>query len=230
MVHPSVPGNPPTLLDGLQALCAFELACGGQLSLVNRLDRETSGIVLVAKHRAAASMLGKAMERREFRKSYLAIAWGWPQADHFTMDAPLIRKGDISPSAVWVRQCTHPFGKSSRTRFEVLHRFQRHTSNGTHFCMMRCFPETGRMHQIRVHAAEAGHPLVGDKIYGPDEDCYLDFIKTGWTDALARILLLNRQALHAAALAWNDYEWTAPLPKDMLAFCGKDVSKTHPLL
>jgi 23S rRNA pseudouridine1911/1915/1917 synthase len=54
MVHPSVPGNPPTLLDGLQALCAYELVCGGQLSLINRLDRETSGIVLVAKHRAAA--------------------------------------------------------------------------------------------------------------------------------------------------------------------------------
>ena len=74
------------------------------------------------------------------------------------------------------------------------------------------------MHQIRVHAAAAGHPIVGDKIYGPDEQCYLDFIETGWTEALERRLLMNRQALHAAGLGWKSREWQAPLPPDMVAF------------
>lgn len=220
MVHPSVPGNPPTLLCGLQALCAYELACGGQLSLANRLDRETSGIVLAAKHRAAARMLGKAMERREFRKSYLAIVWGWPGEDRFLVDGPLLRKGDIEPSPIWVKQRVHPDGKPSQTRFEVLRRFERATRNGDRFALLRCEPLTGRMHQIRVHAAHAGHPIVGDKLYGPDERCYLQFIETGWTPQLAGTLLLDRQALHAAALGWEDCEWTAPLPPDLAAFSG----------
>jgi len=220
MVHPSVPGNPPTLLDGLEALCAYELACGDQLSLVNRLDRETSGIVLVAKHRAAARMLGKAMERREFRKSYLAVVWGWPEAEEFLVEGPLRRKGEVESSPVWVKQIVHPGGKESRTRFTVMRRFERETTNGRRFSLLRCFPLTGRMHQIRVHSAHAGHPIVGDKLYGPDERCYLDFIETGWTPELERLLLLDRQALHAASLGWGDREWTSGLPADLAEFCG----------
>jgi 23S rRNA pseudouridine1911/1915/1917 synthase len=220
MVHPSVPGNPPTLLDGLEALCAYELACGGQLSLINRLDRETSGIVLVAKHKAAARMLGKAMERREFRKSYLAIAWGWPEQNEFVVDGPLLRKGDVAESPIWVKQIVHPDGKESKTRFEVVRCFEKTTDHGDRFCLLRCRPLTGRMHQIRVHAAHAGHPIVGDKLYGPDERCYLDFIETGWTSDLANRLLLERQALHAASLGWEDRDWQCPLPADLRAFCG----------
>lgn len=222
MVHPSVPGNPPTLLDGLEALCAYERACGARLSLVNRLDRETSGIVLVAKHRAAARTFGKAMERREFRKTYLAVAWGWPEEDAFLVEAPLLRKGEVAESPVWVKQIVHPAGKPSATRFEVLRRFQRPTTNGSRFVLLRCHPLTGRMHQIRVHAAHAGHPLVGDKLYGPDERCYLDFIETGWTEALERVLLLDHQALHAAALAWEDWVWHSPLPPDLARFVGEN--------
>lgn len=221
MVHPSVPGNPPTLLDGLEALCAYERACGGHLSLINRLDRETSGIVLVAKHKAAARMLGKAMERREFRKSYLAITLGWPERDEFLVDGPLLRKGDVTESPVWVKQIVHPDGKESVTRFEVLRRFEKATARGDRFSLLRCHPLTGRMHQIRVHAAHAGHPIVGDKLYGPDERCYLDFIQTGWTPDLAARLLLDRQALHAASLGWEDREWHCPLPADLVAFCGE---------
>jgi len=220
MVHPSVPGNPPTLLDGLEALCAYELVCGGQLSLVNRLDRETSGIVLAAKHRAAARMLGKAMERREFRKSYLALVWGWPEADEFLVDGPLLRKGEVADSPVWVKQIVHPAGKESQTRFEVVKRFERETTNGSRFALLRCFPLTGRMHQIRVHAAHAGHAIVGDKLYGQDERCYLGFIETGWTPALEDILILDRQALHAATLGWGEHEWRSALPPDLALFCG----------
>lgn len=220
MVHPSVPGNPPTLLDGLEALCVFELTCGGQLSLINRLDRETSGIVLVAKNKGAARNLSKAMERREFRKFYHAIVWGWPDENEFTVNGPLLRKGEIEPSPIWVKQMVHPDGKESRTRFEVESRFEKETTNGSRFSILRCFPLTGRMHQIRVHAAHAGHSIVGDKIYGPDEKCYLDFIETGWTSALEGVLLMSRQALHASGLGWRDETWTCALPGDMADFCG----------
>lgn len=218
IVHPSVPGNPSTLLDGLQALCAYELICGGQLSLINRLDRETSGIVLVAKHKSAARELSKAMERREFRKTYHAIVWGWPEQDSFVADGPILRKGEIEASPIWVKQIVHPAGKESRTCFEVERRFERESGPGGRFSLLRCYPVTGRMHQIRVHAAAAGFPIVGDKLYGPDETCYLEFIRTGWTPALQRILLMSRQALHASGLGWREREWRCLLPADMADF------------
>ncbi|MGB0153920.1 MAG: RluA family pseudouridine synthase [Verrucomicrobiales bacterium] len=218
LVHPSVPGNPPTLLDGLEALCVYELANGGQLSLINRLDRETSGIVLVAKTKEAARELSIAMEKREFRKSYHALVWGWPEEDEFTVEEPILRKGELLESPIWVKQMVHPDGKPSKTRFEVVKRFEKATSNGDRFALLRCFPKTGRMHQIRVHAAHAGHFIVGDKIYGPDENCYLNFIETGWTSALQEQLLLKRQALHASGFGWKDQDWACPLPADMEAF------------
>lgn len=224
IVHPSVPGNPLTLLDGLQALCAYELICGGQLSLINRLDRETSGIVLVAKNKSAARNLSKAMERREFRKSYHAIVWGWPEQDSFVADGSILRKGEVESSPIWVKQIVHPAGKESCTRFEVERRFERETGPGDQgglggrFSLLRCYPVTGRMHQIRVHLAATGFPIVGDKLYGPDEKCYLEFIETGWTPALERVLLMNRQALHASGLGWREHEWSCPLPSDMVDF------------
>jgi len=218
MVHPSVPGNPPTLLDGLEALCIYELANGGQLSLINRLDRETSGIVLVAKHKKAARTLSKAMERREYRKSYHAIVWGWPDDDEFLIDGPLLRRGEVEESPIWVKQMVHPDGKDSRTRFRVEQRFEKTTSNGERFSLLQCLPETGRMHQIRVHAQHAGHSIVGDKIYGPDETCYLRFIETGWTPELESELLMNRQALHASGFGWGEQEWQCDLPGDMQRF------------
>jgi 23S rRNA pseudouridine1911/1915/1917 synthase len=80
------------------------------------------------------------------------------------------------------------------------------------------------MHQIRVHLAHLGLPMVGDKIYGGDESCYLDFIETGWTPSLEKRLLLSRQALHSQRLEIHDAHgtlaWEAPLPEDMRAFAG----------
>jgi 23S rRNA pseudouridine1911/1915/1917 synthase len=76
------------------------------------------------------------------------------------------------------------------------------------------------MHQIRVHLAASGHPLVGDKIYGPDEGCYLEFLETRWTESLQKRLHMDRHALHASGLRLEEsgLRWEAPLPADMEAF------------
>ena len=75
---------------------------------------------------------------------------------------------------------------------------------GDRFSVIRAIPRTGRTHQIRVHLASIGHPIVGDKIYGPDEQLYLRFIETGWTHELGQKLLLPRHALHSSKLAIED--------------------------
>ena len=200
----------------LRHLLAFELANGGQVSIINRLDRETSGLVLIAKTRAAARHFCTLMERGRIAKQYLALVWGWPAEDQFAIDAPLLRQGTRHTSRIHLKQCVHPAGAPARTRFQVVRRF---TRDGP-FALVRAFPETGRMHQIRVHLAHAGHPVVGDKIYGPSEDHYLTFIETGWTAALEQALLLRRHALHSAVLEIPDdsLRWEAPLPRDIAAF------------
>ena len=188
--------------------------------LVNRLDRETSGLVLVAKNRTTARDLHTLIEKRNLTKRYLAIVRGWPAQNGFEVDQPLLRQGTIAPSKIWLKQAVHASGYPSRTRFRVRNRFE--NLHGQ-FALLECEPLTGRTHQIRVHLAFSGHPIVGDKIYGPNENCYLEFIETGWTPTLAQQLLLDRHALHAKSLAfaWGSehFRFDSPLPEDLVAFC-----------
>jgi 23S rRNA pseudouridine1911/1915/1917 synthase len=110
----------------------------------------------------------------------------------------------------------HPSGAPARTEFRVEKYFER--ADKERFSIVRAFPRTGRTHQIRVHLASLGHPIVGDKIYGPNELLYLEFIETGWTPKLKRQLLLPRHALHSAVLEFADERWTANLPSDLASF------------
>lgn len=204
--HPAKPGGPPTLLDGLQDLLAYEIINGARLSLINRLDRETSGLVLVAKNRDTARVFGKAMMRRQVEKTYHALTHGWPEADEFTIDAPLRRRGEFAETPVHLLQAVHPGGAASVTHCRVLRRFTHEFShargNPQRLALVEARPVTGRMHQIRVHLSHAGHPILGDKLYGPHgPSCYLEFIETGWTEDLAARLLHPRHALHACGLA-----------------------------
>lgn len=212
LTHPTGEKNEPTLWHGLHELLAYEVATGGQVSLINRLDRETSGITLVAKTAEAARELGKAMQARMLHKEYFAVVQGSPVWDSACCAEPILRMEEVAETRIHVRQCCHPAGKDSRTDFEVL---SRHGSSS----LLLCRPHTGRMHQIRVHAAYLGYPLIGDKIYGGDEFCYLDFIATGWTADLARRLMLSRHALHACRLSFPWQGRTiyveSPLPPDM---------------
>jgi len=220
LIHPTKPNGAPTLWKQLRELLAFEIASGGQVSIVNRLDRETSGLVLVAKTAAAAREFGLLMQRHSLHKEYLAIVWGWPEWEHKLVDAPLDRQGKHQDSVIWLKQIIHAAGAPAQTEFFVERQFKRSTSSGDRFSIIRAVPRTGRTHQIRVHLASAGHPVVGDKIYGPDEQLYLRFIETGWTHELEHRLLLPRHALHSARLGVEGTrEWTSALPPDLAEFC-----------
>jgi 23S rRNA pseudouridine1911/1915/1917 synthase len=255
LTHPTKPDGQPTLWKELRELLAFEINNGGQVSIVNRLDRETSGLVLVAKTSAAARRFGLLMQQQRFQKEYLTIVWGWPQWETKVVDAPLDRQGKHGESAIRLKQMIHPAGAPAQTEFFVEQRFTRSTRAAQHpapcpllyphwrsasvspsgregedkgegnvatherFALIRAVPRTGRTHQIRVHLASVGHPVVGDKIYGPDEKLYLEFIATGWTAQLERQLLLPRHALHSTKLALEgEVEWASPLPPDLAEF------------
>lgn len=226
IVHPANRKPEPTLLGGLEKLLAFEIANGATLGIVTRLDRDTSGIVLVAKHTEAARQLGGIFERREAKKEYLAIVAGWPDADEWTCAESIVRAGEIGPSDIWVRQAVHANGRECLTVFRVERRFE---SGEGKFSLIRCFPETGRMHQIRVHLASGGFPIIGDKIYFGNGSEYLEWMKTGWTAGLGERLFLPRHALHAAFLEipWNgvSVRWESSLSQDMQEFLtGKAIS------
>jgi 23S rRNA pseudouridine1911/1915/1917 synthase len=221
LTHPTKPDQRTTLWKQLRELLAFEIANGGQVSIVNRLDRETSGLILVAKNAAAARRFGLLMQEQRFYKEYLAIVWGWPEWESKIVNAPLDRQGKHQASAIWLKQTIHPKGAKAVTEFRVERCFKRSTPSGNQFALIRAIPKTGRTHQIRVHLASLGHPIVGDKIYGPDEQLYLEFIETGWTSKIEEQLLLPRHALHSANLAIeNEHAWTAVLPDDLARFAG----------
>jgi 23S rRNA pseudouridine1911/1915/1917 synthase len=228
LIHPTKPDGTRTLWQELRGLFAFEVAAGGQVSIVNRLDRETSGLVLVAKKADVARRFGLLMQRRQLKKEYLAIVWGWPEWESTLVDAPLDRQGKHQHSAIWLKQTIHPAGAPAQTELHVERRFMQSPGApiqrmrpADKFSLIRATPHTGRTHQIRVHLASIGHPIAGDKIYGPDEQLYLRFIETGWIPELERELLMPRHALHSARLAIKgEREWTSPLPHDLAEFCS----------
>lgn len=221
LVHPSKPDGPRTLWDGLKELLSYELANKGQVSLINRLDRETSGLVLVAKHSVAARKAAIAMQEGKIKKTYLAILSGHPGESFFCIDAPIIRQGEVAPTKIHLKRMIHPSGANAKTHFRVLKNIENAFGR---FSMVEAQPVTGRTHQIRLHASHAGHPVVGDKIYGPSEDCYLEFIQTGWTPSLERQLLMPRHALHSAGLEleWEEnlLEWRTGWARDLKYFAG----------
>jgi len=212
--HPTRPDGQPSLLGWLQ-----EKFPGKFVALVNRLDRETSGTVLVARSPEAASKLGALTMKRLIHKYYLALVSGRVETEHGIIDAPLGRLGISEENPIWLRQGVitpdDPQGRktaSARTEYWLL-------AAGDAVSLLRLQAHTGRLHQLRVHLAHLGHPVIGDKIYGPDPNLYLKFIAQGWTEEHERVLGLPRHALHAHELRfpWNEEEmiFIAPLPEDM---------------
>ncbi|MGC3957563.1 MAG: RluA family pseudouridine synthase [Verrucomicrobiota bacterium] len=166
--------------------------------LVNRLDRETSGVTVAAKNAAAAGELGRIWETRAIEKEYVAIVHGHVREEHGLIDAPL---GKDEQSTVAIKDCVRPDGTAAQTEFWVKGRFSSAKGN---FSLLRLLPRTGRKHQIRIHLAHLGHPIVGDKIYGGDETLYLALVERRLTDAQRAHLTLPNHALHASAVR---FEW-----------------------
>jgi 23S rRNA pseudouridine1911/1915/1917 synthase len=188
--------------------------------LINRLDRETSGVTIIAKDQVTARQLGKLWESREVSKQYLAIVHGHVTEQQGLIEAPL---GKDDASHVAIKDCVRPDGSPARTDYHVLSRFvharahcsyprkrvamplSQEMSPGTRetFSLLRVVPQTGRKHQIRIHLAHLGHPIVGDKLYGGDEDLYLAFVEGRLNDEQQQRLILPCHALHSQEVSFH---------------------------
>lgn len=162
--------------------------------------------------------------RHQIVKHYLALVSGHVVPEHGLIDAPIGRLGISETNPIWLRRGViphnDPLGRKSydaRTEFWTL-------ATSETCSLMRLRAHTGRLHQLRVHLAHLGHPVIGDKIYGPDPLLYLKFIAEGWTEEHERVLGLRRHALHAHELrfTWDgkDLAFTAPLPQDMKIYAA----------
>jgi len=225
-VHPTGPYFLNTLLSRLLQQRNETLDQPGIL-VVHRLDRETSGVVIFGKGREMTRRLAPQFEHRTAEKTYLALVHGRPGSDHFAVDCRIgPRPGSSVRKAVGV--VGDGEGQSSRTEFEVV-------SRGPDHAILAAHPKTGRMHQIRAHLRHAGYPIVGDKIYGLDEEFFVRFVNDeGLTPEDRERLLLERQALHAWKLTVRHprhdrpITFVAPFPKEIRSVCdtlGLDVPR-----
>ncbi len=142
-----------------ELLWAFAKASGSRPRLIHRLDRDTSGVILTARTKPDAAMLGKAMMGRRFRKTYLAILTAPPEPRQGTIDQPLRRDEEGREAYMRVCEADHPDAETARSRYRTL-------SVGQGGALVELSPETGRMHQLRVHMAGVGRPIGGDARYG----------------------------------------------------------------
>lgn len=207
VVHPGA-GNPDGTLANALLFHHPELAAVGDPTrpgIVHRLDRDTSGLMLVARTQRAYDALVEALADHEVERRYLALVWGTPEAPRGVIDAPIGRSIRV-PTRMAVRQG----GRSARTHYEVIESFAE-----PDVALLECTLETGRTHQIRVHVAAIGHPVVGDVAYGGNRPS----------------LPMDRPFLHAAALGFDHpvtgerIEITEPLPPDLQSvLAGLDPS------
>jgi 23S rRNA pseudouridine1911/1915/1917 synthase len=221
-VHPGPGHASGTLVNALIAHCGASLSgIGGVMrpGVVHRLDKDTTGLMVVAKsdraHRGLAEQFASHGADGRLRRGYRAIAWGTPERPRGAIDAPLARSATNRTKIAVVRA---ERGRRAVTHYEVLERF----GSGVEpvASLLRLVLETGRTHQVRVHLAYVGHPLMGDETYGAGHKASARRLEPKGQAALAA---LGRQALHAAELAFvhpvtgKQLQFESPLPPDMAA-------------
>jgi 23S rRNA pseudouridine1911/1915/1917 synthase len=210
VVHPSKNGPWSSLAGAVREGRGLET-----IRFVYRLDRETSGVIILAKDEATGTRLGKAVLKRRLGKAYVVLLEGGLTGP-VTVNQPL---GPDPTANVTVKSRVVAAGtegaQEATTIFHPLVTRGGHTLAGVELI-------TGRKHQIRAHAEWLGNRVVGDKLYGPDSSLYLEFAIKGWTERHSSLLPITRQALHCAAMdlrpAGMDYLLRAPWPKDLARF------------
>jgi 23S rRNA pseudouridine1911/1915/1917 synthase len=220
VVHPAAGHESGTLVNALIAHCGESLSGIGGVKrpgIVHRLDKDTTGLMVVAKNDAAHASLSEQFADHgrtgEMRRGYLAFVWGVPNRQRGTIDAPIDRH-PFAREKMAVREG----GREAVTHWEVKAVFNGHDGKPV-ASLLACQLETGRTHQIRVHLAHIGHPLLGDSVYGPHFKTKASQIGP---QAQAALAALGRQALHAYLLVIEHprsgeiLHWEAPLPKDLL--------------
>jgi 23S rRNA pseudouridine1911/1915/1917 synthase len=185
------------------------------IDLAHRLDRETSGVVLVTKTAEANRALKEAFQERRVSKVYEALVRGVPPWEEATCEASL---GPSRGSAVELRRGVDPDGDTARTDFRVLTRIG---SGAGGYALVSCHPLTGRTHQIRAHLEALGFPILGDKLYGQPDDVFLENLRIGPTERVRAAIGFPRHCLHARTLVFPHprsgqvLRVHAPLPEDM---------------
>ena len=213
VVHPSKNGPWSSLAGAVREGLGMET-----IRFVYRLDRETSGVIILARTEAMGTRLGKAVLKRRIGKAYVALLEG-ELTGPVTVDRPL---GPDSTTNVTVKSRVVEAGTAgAQAAHTVFHPLA--VRNG--FTLVGVELHTGRKHQIRAHAEWLGHRVVGDKLYGPDPTLYLEFALQGWTARHSALLAITRQALHCAAIDLRptglDYLLRAPWPKDLARFAER---------
>lgn len=210
VVHPARGHAKGTLVNAITYHCNQLSGVNGKLrpGIVHRLDRDTSGIIIVAKTDHAHKEIARQFEQREIKKEYIAVVGGEVAFDSDVIKLPIGRHYH-SKKKEGVR---YDIGKLSISRYEVVERYRGYT-------VLKVFPETGRTHQIRVHMRHIGYPIVADSLYGRKDSLFL-------SDLLGKDIhndkpLIERQALHASRIGFvhpvsNKFiEFIAELPEDM---------------
>ncbi len=213
-VHPNSAYQSGTMLQILEEKYNYS-----NLRLVHRLDKETSGLILLAKNKEMAAFLTKKLTSRNIEKRYLALVEGIVKDKYFTVKFNI---GIDKNSGIRIKQGPVDDGVFSHTEFTLIKQYD-------NYALVEALLKTGRQHQIRSHLSHYGNYIVGDKIYGVDEMIFDEFVEKGLTSEMLKKLKINHHLLHAYKLSFYDerrdmfFSFKAKLPKDFSDFIFKNA-------